>query len=116
MKKLVFWGSTRRRLKEFPEEARREAGHQLRNVQNGHDPDDWRPMVAICPGSREIRIHRPHEHRVIYIAQFPEAIYVLHVFEKKTQRTTQKDIDITRTVYAEIEAERQKPQKHSTNV
>ena len=112
MKKVVFWGNTRRRLKDFPEEARREAGHQLRNVQRGDDPDDWRPMQSVCPGAREIRIHCPHEHRVIFIAQSAEAIYVLHVFEKKTQRTTKKDIDTARRAYAEIDAERQKSENH----
>ena len=105
----MFWGNTRRRLKEFPEEARREAGYELRNVQNGEEPDDWRPMQSICPGAREIRIHRPHEHRVIYIAQFPEAIYVLGAFEKKTQQTPQKEIASARSAYAEIEAERKTP-------
>jgi phage-related protein len=68
-------------------------------------------MPSVCPGATEIRIHRPHEHRVIYIAQFPEAIYVLHVFSKKTQQTLKKDIDTARSAYAEIEAERQTSEK-----
>jgi phage-related protein len=68
-------------------------------------------MPSICPGAREIRIHRPHEHRVIYIAQFPEAVYVLDAFEKKTQRTPQTDLDTARSAYAQIEAARQAGKK-----
>ena len=111
MKKVLFCGNTRRRIKAFPEDARREVGHQLRNVQNGEEPDDWKMMSPVGPGVREIRIHVPHEHRVIYVAHFPEAIYVLHAFEKKTQRTPQIDIDTARSAYAQVEAERKKSKK-----
>lgn len=106
MKKLIFLRGSYRRLKGFPAEARRESGHQLWLVQKGKDPDDWRPIKTIGTGVREIRIHQPHEHRVIYVAQFPEAIFVLHAFEKKTQQTPKSDIDIARAAYAEIESKR----------
>lgn len=99
-------GGSRRRLKHFPEEARTNAGHQLWLVQLGREPDDWRPMQTIGPGAREIRIHRPHEHRVIYVAQFEEGIYVLHAFEKKTKQTAQHDIEIARAAYAELQNQR----------
>lgn len=58
-------------------------------------------MPSIGPGAVEIRIHDPHEHRVVYVAKFADAVYVLHAFEKKTQKTAQKDLDIARTAYAE---------------
>jgi phage-related protein len=106
MKKVVFCGASHRRIKEFPEEAKDSAGHQLWLVQLGRDPLDWRPMVGIAPGVKEIRIHEPHEHRVIYVANFPEAIYVLHAFEKKTRTTPKRDVDIARAAYAEIHAKR----------
>ena len=111
MKRLVFLRGSYRRLKGFPDEARREAGHQLWLVQEGREPDDWRIMQKIGSGAREIRIHHPHEHRLIYVAQFLEAVFVLHCFEKKTQQTPQRDIDIARAAYAEIEAKRKEHSK-----
>lgn len=107
MKEVLFLIGSKRRLKNFPIEARVDAGHQLWLVQQGRDPDDWRPMQSIGAGAREIRIHKPHEHRVIYVAQFEEGIYVLHAFEKKTGQTPQHDIEIARGAYAEIKSQRQ---------
>ena len=67
--------------------ARREAGHQLDQVQRGRDPDDWKAMPTIGAGVREVRIHDADgAFRVIYVAKFEAAIYVLHCFQKKSQR------------------------------
>lgn len=87
-------------------EARRAAGWQLQAVQTGLDPDDWKPMPSVALGVKEIRIHKPYEHRVMYIAQFPEAVYVLSAFAKKTQRTPQRYLDAARLAYAEIQRKR----------
>lgn len=103
--KKVIW-ATRRRLKDFPLVARKKAGEQLYRVQEGKEPEDWRPMPSVGPGAMEIRIHQPREHRVIYVAIFPEGVYVLHAFEKKTQQTPQKDIAIARANCAEIKKSR----------
>lgn len=71
------------------------AGHQLYRVQNELDPDDWKPMKSIGPGVREIRIReRSGAYRIIYLATLPDAVLVLHAFQKKTQATAQKDIDL----------------------
>ena len=102
----MFVGSSKQRIKEFPEEACDTAGHQLWLVQQGKNPDDWKPMPSIGQGVREIRIHQPHAHRVIYTAHFWEAVYVLHAFEKKTNKTSPKDLDLARKVYAQIKANR----------
>lgn len=80
--------------------------YQLGFVQLGFEPEDWKPMSTIGPGVREIRIHVDGEFRVIYIAKFEEAIYVLHAFQKKTQKTSKKDIDIAKTRLRELERER----------
>lgn len=58
-------------------------------------PTDWKPMPSVGPGVNEIRIHTQDEHRVMYLAKFEEAIYVLHAFEKKSQQT--REMDLTRT-------------------
>ena len=95
-KALTWLGSSRRDIQAFPAVARRLAGFQLRRVQQGLDPDDWKPMQTIGPGVREIRIHVAGAHRVVYVATRPEAIDVLHAFEKKTQKGSAQDVRIGR--------------------
>jgi phage-related protein len=102
VKRLRWLGSSYKRLCDFPKIAIRQAGYQLGKVQQGLEPTDWKPMPSIGPGAVEIRIHDPHEHRVVYVAKFADAVYVLHAFEKKTQKTAEKDLDIARTAYAEL--------------
>lgn len=106
MKELFWVGSSREDLCEFPEDARRMAGHQLHLVQLGLEADDWKPMPAVGAGVYEIRIHTQVEHRVFYVAKFAEGIYVLHAFEKKTQRTRQADIDIGKECFEAVISER----------
>ena len=85
--KLLMWlGSSRRDLRAFPALARRLAGFQLRRVQQGLEPDDWKPVQTVGPGVREMRIHTAGAHRVFYVAMQAEVIYVLHAFEQKTRR------------------------------
>jgi phage-related protein len=95
-KSIIWLGSSRRDLRAFPALARRLAGFQLRRVQQGLDPDDWKPMQAVGPGVCEIRLHVAGAHRVFYVATRAEAIYVLHAFEKKTQKTSAQDLRIGR--------------------
>jgi phage-related protein len=106
-KPLILLGTARRDLRAFPELARRLTGFQLRRVQHGLDPDDWKPMPTVGPGVREIRIHAQGAHRVFYVAARAEAIYVLHAFEKKTQKTTARDLAIGRERYRAIAILRQ---------
>jgi phage-related protein len=63
-------------------------------------------MSAIGPGVRELRVHTVLEHRVCYIAKFAEAIYVLHAFEKRTRKTSQRDLDLARQRYQALVAQR----------
>jgi phage-related protein len=86
LKPVEFRGSSLDDLRAFPVDARREAGHQIDRLQHGREPDDWKPMTNIGPGVKEIRIRdTAGAFRVIYVAKFAEAIYVLHCFQKKTQ-------------------------------
>lgn len=95
MKRIAFLGNSLEDLRDFPEDARVDAGHQLYRVQNGLDPDDWKPMRTIGPGVREIRIReRSGAFRIIYLATLAEAVLVLHAFQKKTQATAQKEIEL----------------------
>jgi phage-related protein len=102
MKQLSFVGSSLDDLRNFPEEARRAAGFELRSVQNGLEPSDWKPMQGISPGVKEIRIHVLGEWRVIYVATLPGAVYVLHAFQKRSRKTSHHDIDLARQRYRRI--------------
>jgi phage-related protein len=95
-KELYFVGASLDELRDFPEDARREAGHQLYLVQLGDNPHDWKPMTSVGPGVYEIRIHTTLEHRVLYLSKHTEGIYVLHAFQKKTKQTRQADISLAR--------------------
>jgi len=102
MKALKFVGSSLDDLRKFPEEARRAAGFELRAIQDGFKPHDWKPIQAVGAGAKEIRIHVLGEWRVIYVAKIRDAVYVLHAFQKKTQKTSQSDIDLARKRYKQI--------------
>src|SRR6266446_4859676 len=95
-KPLVWLGSSRRDLRAFPALARRLAGFQLRRLQHGLDPDDWKPMQTVGPGVREIRLHVGGAHRVFHVATRAEAVYVFHAFEKKTQKTSARNLETGR--------------------
>jgi phage-related protein len=100
---IKFRGSSRANLRGFPKEARREAGLQLFQVQLGEDPDDWKPIETIGPGAREIRIReKSGAFRVMYVAKFAQAIYVLHCFQKKTQKTAPSDLALAQRRYKEL--------------
>ena len=97
MKPVTFLGHSLEALREFPQVARREAGLQLDRVQRGLMPQDWKPMRTIGPGVNEIRVRDERAaFRVLYVAIFPEAVYVLHAFQKKTQKTAKSDLDVAR--------------------
>ncbi len=97
MKPVVFLGDSLEQIRAFPARPRRDAGFPLDRVQRGFDPDDWKPMAVVGSGVREIRVRdTTGAYRVIYVATFANAIYVLHAFRKKTQRTSLRDITLAR--------------------
>ena len=109
MKRLAFLGNARADLRKFPELARRKAGFQLGLIQDGFDPEDWKPMSSIGKGVREIRIKElSGAFRVIYVASFGDAIFVLHAFQKKTQRTSMLDIELAKTRFKQLLRETEK--------
>jgi len=105
--KALFWvGSSREDVRAFPEDARSIAGHNLRLVQQGLEPDDWKVLPSVGPGIHELRIRTRLEHRVFYVAKFSEGIYVLHAFQKTTQKIPRKDLDLARERYKEVVSSR----------
>ncbi|BAT57775.1 hypothetical protein GJW-30_1_00285 [Variibacter gotjawalensis] len=106
MKVLKFRGSALNDLRRFPEAARREAGYQLDRVQNGFVPSDWKPMATVGKGVEEIRIRdEAGAFRVVYVAKFAGAIYVLHCFQKKTQKTSRADLDLATKRFRDLTRE-----------
>ena len=111
-KELHWLGSSRRSVKSFPKDTKKILGRELDQIQLGGLPGDWRPMPEVGSGVMEIRIHRPGEYRIFYIANYPEAVYVLHAFQKKTQATSEKDKQIGIKQYAELQNVRQQNKKN----
>jgi len=108
LKPARFLGTSLSSIKAFPKQARKEAGDQILLVQAGEMPEDWKTMPEIGSGVFEIRIHKLDEYRVIYVAKFPEAVYVLHAFNKKSKKTLQRDIQKARKEYATLLNQRKK--------
>ena len=102
MKGIEFFGTSLRVIREFPAQAKRQAGHELDRVQRGLDPTDWKPMKTIGPAVREIRIQQEGQYRVIYVATFKDRVYVLHAFQKKTRKTNKQDLEAAKSALKEV--------------
>lgn len=103
LKPVEFLGDSLDQLRGFPLAVRRDAGFQLDKVEHGLEPDDWKPMSAIGSGVKEIRIRDiSGAFRVIYLAKLEDAVYVLHCFQKKTQETSQQDMDIAKQRFKDL--------------
>jgi len=101
VKPIEFLGDSLRSLREFPDDAKRDAGYQLDRVQHGLQPDDFKPMPTIGKGVEEIRVRDDSgTYRVIYTARLADAVYVLHAFQKKTQATSKRDIELAKQRFA----------------
>jgi len=98
-KPLIWLGSAKSDMKAFPRDARRVAGFQLRRVQLGLEPNDWKPMANVGSGVREIRVQTGLSHRILYVAKFEEGVYVLHAFEKRTAKTSRHDLELAKDRY-----------------
>lgn len=102
-KPIAFRGSSLADLRDFPLPVKREAGYQLGQLQHGLEPDDCKPMRTVGPGVNEIRIRDVSgAFRVIYVARLADAIYVLHCFQKKTEKTSRADVDLASRRYRDL--------------
>jgi phage-related protein len=103
MKPICFLGNSLECLRDFPEDAKHDAGYQLDKVQRGEQPDDFKPMPTIGRGVEEIRVWDDRgTYRVIYTARLPDSVYVLHAFQKTTQGTAKRDIDLAKQRFVEL--------------
>ena len=87
-------GDSLNRVRVLAKPIRQQVGYELELVQHDLEPSDWKPMPVVGPGVHEIRIHVEGEHRLFYLARLRHAIYVLHVFRKKTRKTAKSDIEL----------------------
>lgn len=111
--KPVQWvGSARDELRAFPENARLQAGTAIWAIQQGEAPPDSKPISIVGKGVQEIRIRTPDAYRIFYIAKFAEAIYILHAFQKKTQKTSRNNIELGQQRYKQLLQERQESQSN----
>jgi phage-related protein len=101
-KPIVWMGDARNRVRAFSMLARQEVGFQLDRVQHGLEPRDYRYIPSVGPGVTEVRVHAANEYRVFYVARLKPAIYVLHVFVKKTRRTSAADVALAKKRYREL--------------
>ena len=87
VKPITFLGDSLARLRDFPDEARSEVGFQLSEVQLGNEPADWKPMTTVGSGVRELRVReKAGAFRVIYLANLPDRVLVLHAFRRRRSR------------------------------
>lgn len=101
---LRFAGGAERDYRNLPREALRDAGYQLWLVQEGEEPDDWKPMPTIGLGVREIRVWcSDGTFRVIYVVKSEQGVFVLHAFAKKSQATLKRDLDLARKRLKEVQ-------------
>jgi len=109
MKELIFTGDSLKRVRSFPVDVRRDAGRKLLTVQQGDAVSDSKPLVGVAAGVQELRLwDESGTYRVVFVAKFAEAIYVLHAFQKKTQATTARDLDLVRRRYEEVRESRKR--------
>jgi phage-related protein len=106
VKPVVWLGDSLARVRDFAPDAKHETGVQLGFVQAGDEPSDWKPMPSVGIGVSEIRVRIGAAFRLIYMAKFAEAVYVLHAFQKKSRKTARKDIDLARLRFRALVRER----------
>ena len=103
MKPVRFLGDSLKCVREFPVDAMHEAGYQLDKVQRGKQPDDFKTMPSVGKGVEAVRVRDDTGiYRIIYTARIADAVYVLHVFQKKTQTTSKHNIEIAKQRYTEL--------------
>jgi phage-related protein len=103
MKSMRFLGDSLKCLRELPSDARQDLGYQLDRLQRGLQPNDFKPLPSVGKGVEEIRVwDESGTFRVIYTARLADAVYVLHAFQKKTQTTSKRDIDIAKKRFNQL--------------
>ncbi|MEP7366777.1 MAG: type II toxin-antitoxin system RelE/ParE family toxin [Acidobacteriota bacterium] len=96
LKPIRWEGDSLQLVRLYPEPVRQMIGYELELLQRGIEPTDWKPMGSVGPSVNELRFHHEGEYRVLYVAKYQEAIYVLHVFQKKSRKTARTDLELAK--------------------
>ncbi|MEN9464763.1 MAG: hypothetical protein RL217_944 [Pseudomonadota bacterium] len=100
MKEIIFVGSSLDDLRAMPDAVRSALGVDLMIIQYGGNPRDFKPMKTVGAGAYEVRYRDDNgAFRVVYVAKYDKAVYVLHAFQKKTQKTSKADIELAASRY-----------------
>lgn len=103
MKLIRFLGDSLKRLREFSEDGRQDAGYQLNKEQRGEQSNDFKPMPSFGKGIEEIRVWDDSgTFRIVYTTRLGDVEYVLHTFQKKTLATLKRDTDLAKIRYLEL--------------
>ena len=94
MRTVVFEGNTLTLIRQLPDKARLRAGYEIDRVQRDKLPENWKPFPSVGQGVREIRIQVGQQFRIMYLVKYENKVHILHVFEKKIQKTRTSDIEI----------------------
>lgn len=97
MRKVVFEGSTLETLRQLPVAVRLRSGYEIDRIQRDMQPENWKPFSSVGKGVREVRIQVGQQYRIMYIAKFEKRVHILHIFEKKSQKTRRTDIEIAKS-------------------
>ena len=102
-KPVRFVGAALADLKDFPKNAMQDVGLQLDKISKGQDPDDFKAIPRVGRGAMELRVwDEEGTFRILYVAKFEDAVYVLHCFKKTTQKIPDADIDIAKNRYKSV--------------
>jgi phage-related protein len=106
MKDVIWMANTLDVLRNFPAQAKHDLGVELMRVQSGLDPVSYRPMPSIGAGVQEIKVKYQGEYRLIYVAKFEEGIYAISAFQKKSQRTPKRELELAIARYKQLVKDR----------
>ena len=110
MKRLSFVGSSRKDIKEFPDEVKQDIGYAFFEAQRGKKPPNAKPLKGFG-GAGVLEIIEDfsgNTYRAVYTVKFEHAVYVLHCFQKKSKhgiKTPQQHIDLVRQRLKAAEAD-----------
>ena len=75
---------------------------------SSHEPGAWKPLPSVGLGVNEIVVRAAGAFRLMYVARFSEAVYVLHAFQKKARKTAKPDLELARKRFRELIQERRR--------
>jgi phage-related protein len=111
---VIAWeGNSKEVISSFPDAAKYNLGFDLRLLQQGQQPTDYRPMSSIAPGVFELRDQDERAwYRVIYLSRVRDVIHVLHCFEKRSRETPTKELNTARQRLKAVRARMIQEKKH----